>query len=165
MLPKRFEVRKNLVGIGHIEITTHDKITRAPIVAPQEGVDIRDTTFACSGITEVPHIHLACVRYVARGIVGITQHSGIELRQLLLHIGKDLRNSPAPQSTLTENKFLASLGLHFHTRQARTLLTTIVLFLHKQVQLIQAILPCAIFLLIKRKRFEQAHHRHTALVF
>ena len=49
---------KDLVNIGHIEVTTQTEILRLPVVSAQEGMHIGQTALARGGIAQVTHIQL-----------------------------------------------------------------------------------------------------------
>ena len=67
-------------------------------------------------------------------------------------------------STLTEHILLASWGIEVDTRHTSALLPTVVLLLHHQVELVQAIAPGAVFLFVIRQGLQQANHRHTTFM-
>ena len=48
---------------------------------------------------------------------------------------------------------------------AGAFLTAVVLLLHHQIEFVETIGPCAVFLLVVVERFQQTNHRHTAFVF
>lgn len=49
---------EDAVNIGHVEIATHQKVARPPIVSAQEGMDITYSTFPGSAVAEMAHIYL-----------------------------------------------------------------------------------------------------------
>ena len=61
--------------------------------------------------------------------------------------------------------FRADGRLHIDAGHAGALLATVVLLFHHQVKLVQTIARHTILIFIIGGRFEQANHRHAALVF
>ena len=65
---------------------------------------------------------------------------------------------------LTKHIFLASRGIEIDTTYTCALLTTVVLFLHHQIEFVQAIAPRTVFLFVVAQRLQQANHRHTTFM-
>jgi len=139
------EFLENLVDVGHIEIATQTKIFRLPIVAPQEGMDVGKTAFARRGIAQMTHVKFAT-----------------ELTRVL---GENLADGIFALGSLAEHILVAGLGVEFHTRDASTFLTSVVLLLHHQIEFVQAVSPRAVLLFVILNGFQQANHRHATFVF
>ena len=67
-------------------------------------------------------------------------------------------------SLLAEHILLAGRGVEVDAGHASALLTTVVLLLHHQIELVQPIAPRAVLLLVVAQRLQQANHRHTTLM-
>ena len=66
--------------------------------------------------------------------------------------------------TCTEEKFITWCGVELDDSQTGTFLTTVVLLLHQEIELIEAIHPGAVLLLIVGQGLTQANHRHATFV-
>ena len=135
---------EHLVDVGHIEVTTQTEVLGAPVVTAQEGMHVLQPTLACGGIAQMPHIEL----------------SGKRLIDVLEHLCDGILTL----STLTEHIFLTSRGVEVYTGHTSTLLTTVVLLLHHQIELVQPIAPRAVFMFVIRQGLQQANHRHTTFM-
>ena len=123
--------RKDLVDVGHIEVTTQTEVLGAPVVTTQEGMHILQAALTCGGIAQMAHIELTSKR-----LIDVLEH---------------LCDGILALCTLTKHIFLTSRGVEVHTGHTSTLLTTVVLFLHHQIEFVQAITPRAVFLFIIRQ--------------
>ena len=138
------EKMKDLVDVSHIKIATQTEVLGAPVITTQEGVNILQSTLTCGGIAQMPHIEL----------------SGKRLIDMLEHLCDGI----LALSTFTEHILLASRGVEVDTRHTSALLSTVMLLLHHQIELVQPIAPRAVFLFIIRQGLQQADHRHTTLM-
>ena len=138
------EKMKDLVDVGHIEVATQTEVLGAPVITAQEGMHVLKPTLASGGIAQMPHIEL----------------SGKRLIDMLEHLCDGI----LALSTFTEHILLASRGVEVDTRHASALLSTVVLLLHHQIELVQPIAPRAVFLFIIRQGLQQADHRHTTFM-
>ena len=84
---------------------------------------------------------------------------------LLMNFPKDFADSGTAKGSLAIEKLLARRCVHLHTGQPGTLLTTIMLFLHQQIEFVKAITPRPVLVLIVLQGLAQAYHRHAAFVF
>ena len=66
--------------------------------------------------------------------------------------------------TRTEEEFITWGGVELDDSQTSTFLTTVVLLLHQEIELIEAIHPGAVLLLIVGQGLTQANHRHATFV-
>ena len=128
------EERKNLVDVGHIKVATQTEVLGAPIVTTQEGVHILQTTLTRGGIAQMTHVELTLERLI----------------DMLEHLG----NGVLALGLLTEHIFLASRGIEVHTAHASTFLTTVMLFLHHQVELVKSVAPRTVFLFVVAQRLQ-----------
>ena len=84
---------------------------------------------------------------------------------IVIDAGEDFRNRILSFGTLTEHVFIARLSVELDTGNTRSFLTTVMLFLHHQIEFVKSIQLRAVFVLVIVKRLQQAYHRHTAFVF
>ena len=138
------EVFEDLVNVGHVEVATQAKVLRPPVVAAQERMDILQAFLVGGGITQMSHEQLS--------VVGV------------IHTLENLRNGILSLCPLTKHILLTHRCVKIHTSHTSTFLTTVVLFLHHQVEFVQPIFPRAVFLLVILQRLQQANHRHATLM-
>ena len=81
-----------------------------------------------------------------------------------LNMFEHLSDGITSECTLTEHVFLTRLGVEIGTGNTCPLLPTIMLLLHKEVELVERIKRSAVFLLIVVEGLKQAYHRHTTFV-
>ena len=143
-LPLGGQEAENLVDVGHVEVAAQAEVLRPPVIAAQEGMDKRQAAFAGGRIAQMAHQQLA--------------------GHLLGHPGKNLRDGILALRLFAEHVFRARLPLQAHRSDAGPLLPAVVLLLHHQVELVEAILPRAVLFFVIFQRFQQADHRHTAFV-
>ena len=156
---------EDFVDVRHVEIGADAEVLGPPVVSAQKRMDIRKATLPGCGIPEVAHINLTSKRKVAAGIGSVGQLPLRDVLETSVHVGENLLNGARAQCPLAEHVFLAGCGLHLDAGKSRSLLAAVVLLLHHEVELVQAIQPRSIFLLVVFKRFQQPYHGYTALVF
>ena len=66
---------------------------------------------------------------------------------------------------LAEHIFRTWLLVQTHRGDTGALLSSVVLFLHHQIELIKSISPRTIFLFVVIQRLQQANHRYATLMF
>ena len=164
MLSNSRDAGKDFIHIGQIEVATERQVLGTPVVTAQEGVNILQSTLARSGVAQVTHIDLARKGQAALGVVGVMQLLLRQILELTLHRAEDFGDSPRPHGPFAKHILFARVGLELHTGQSCSLLPTVMLFLHEQIEFIQAIHPGAILLLIVLQRFEQANHCHATFM-
>ena len=129
-LPLSSQKIKDLVDIGHVEVATQAEVLGPPIVTPQEGVNVLQSFFPRGRIAQMPHVELA-----SKGLVDTFEN----LRYRILTF-----------RPFTKHIFLAHGSIQIDTCRASAFLTTVMLLLHHQIELIQRITPRAVFMLIIR---------------
>ena len=155
---------KHLVHVRQVEVPAKGQVRRPPIVAAQERVHERNAFLAGCGITQVPHIQFAGEWKFTPGKIRVREPVPAGVLQFLLHDGKNFSDSPRSQRTFAEHVFLARRNVQLHASQPRAFLSSVVLFFHQQVKLVQPEHPRAIFLRIVFQRLQQAYHRDPALM-
>ena len=82
-----------------------------------------------------------------------------------MHGVEYLGDGSRAQGPFAEHVFLAGIGLQLDAGQARAFLSAVVLLLHQEVKLVQAIHPGAVLLFVVLQGLQQAYHGHAAFVF
>ena len=145
---------KNILKICHIEIAADAEVSRPPIVAPCEGMHIVEAALAGGGIAQVSEVNLAHELLVFLHII----HVEFLLRREVVEVGidgfKNLRYRARAQRPFAKHIFLARFAVEFQTADSRRLLTTVVLFLHHQIEFVEGITPSAVLLLIIFQRLQ-----------
>ena len=126
-------------------------------------MNVFESALSCCGVTQMSHIHFArigeFVNFPFFICVGITHYSLI----CLMYSVEDFGYGICSFSPFSEHVFIARLGFELDTSQASPFLTAVMLFLHHQIEFVQPIHPCTVFLLVIFKRLQQAYHCHTAI--
>ena len=82
----------------------------------------------------------------------------------MMHMSKNLGDGILSFRTFSVHIFRARLGAHLAASQSRTLLSTVVLFLHHEIKLVESVAPRAIFFLKIGKRLQQPDQSHATLM-
>ena len=135
---------EHLVNVCHVEVTTEAEVLRPPVVPSEEWMNVLQTVLARRGITQVSHVQLADER-----IIYALEYFGDGILAL---------------SPFTEHIFLAGRSIQVYTSNTGSLLPTVVLLLHHQIEFVQSIVAHAVFLLVKAQRLQQANHCHPTLM-
>ena len=154
-----------LVYVGQVEVAAEGEVLHPPVVSPQEGVNVRKAGLARGGVAQVTHIDFARKGKAFLGIVGIVELLGGEVTEMGVHRVENLGDGSRAQRPFPEHVFLAGVSLQLDASQTRAFLPPVVLFLHKEVELVEAIHPSAILLLVIFERLQEAYHGHAAFVF
>ena len=119
---------EDLLDVGHVEVAAQAEVLRAPVVAAQERVDVAQAALSGRRIAQVAHVQLA-----GRGSI---------------HLPEDLRDGIRPFGPLAEHVLRPGGRIQVDIGQAGAFLSPVVLLLHQQVQLVQAVAGRAVFLLL-----------------
>ena len=85
--------------------------------------------------------------------------------KVAVHAREDFGNGILALCLLAEHVFRARLGAKLDTGNTSALLSTVVLFLHHQIELVKSVGPCAVLLLVILQWLQEADHRHTTFMF
>ena len=99
---------------------------------------------ARSGVTQVPHVQLP--------------------GKSVIHALEYLGNGILALGPFTKHILLAGRGIQVDTGNAGTLLSTVVLLLHHQIEFVKPVAVCAVLMLIVVRRLQQANHGHATLM-
>ena len=88
-------------------------------------------------------------------------HSRINLT---VHLVENLLDCTRTKGTLTIDVFTSGLHIEFDTAHTRGLLTTVVLLLHQQIELVEPVSVCTIFFVVVAKRLQKPYHCHTTFM-
>jgi len=109
---------------------------------------IFDAAFPCGGIAQVSHVQFAGKRKL-RVIIGFVYSVFPQrLPDLSMCRTEYLGDGIGTLGPFAEHVLLAGLRIEFDRGHSGTFLTTVVLFLHHQIELVQTIHPSAILMLI-----------------
>ena len=122
------ELLEHLVDVGHVEVSTKTEIFGTPVVATQERMDEGESTLARSGIAKMSHEEFS--------------------RKVIMGARENLRDGILALCLFTKHIFLSWHSFEVDGSDARSLLSSVVLLLHHQIELVQSVVACTIFLLI-----------------
>ena len=150
---------KYLVDICHVEVAAQAEVLCTPVVATQERVYIFKSAFACCGVAQVTHVELSqesglFFRFVVVGAV-----------ELVGDGGENLCDGFSAFGFLAEHILRTRFAFEADASHAGAFLTTVVLFLHHEIQFVESVSLRAILLLVVFKRFQQANHRYATFMF
>ena len=164
MLPHGGYVGKDFIDVGQVEVAAQREVLCPPVVAAQERVNVGKPALARRRVAEVAHVEFAGERQHCLGIGGIGQLVGRQVTEVAVHGVEYLGYRPRAETALAEHKLLAGVGLELDAGEARRLLPTVVLFLHQEVEFVEAVHPRAVLLLVIFERSEQTYHCHAAFM-
>ncbi len=152
------------VDVCQVEVTAKQQISGTPVVATQERVDIVYPGASCSAVAQVTHHDLANVGCFGYGLLcgHFRQPYFVEFRE---YVGENILDSLCPHSPFSPHVFAAGLCVHIHDAYSGGFLSAVVLFLHHQIEFVEAIAECSVLLVVVIKRLAQADHRYSAFVF
>ena len=159
MLPDRCYLIKNLVNISHIEVSAKEKVAGRPVVAAHEGMDIIDSGASGGAVSQMAHVCFPYEREILEGFAPPPR-----LIYLRAYGSEDCLNGIRSLRAFAEDIFMAGDGVKLHRSDPSGLLTSVMLLLHKEIELVKTIHRSAIFLFIKGKRFEEADHGYSAFM-
>ena len=161
MLPVGSDFIEHLIHIGEIEVATKTEVLGSPVVAAHERVDMRESALACGGVAEMSHQDLSILpasspfRLPLGALAGVGGGDGLE----------NFVDGTASKGTFAEHIFLAWLCLEIGAGDARSFLSSIVLLLHEEIELVESVGSGSVFFLVVTDGFEQANHRHATFMF
>ena len=162
-LPLQGQLLKDFINISHVEVSTEAEIFCPPIVSSQERMHIRNATLTRCTIPKMSHIKLSGKRKVCLCIVYIRQLLRTYICIILMYITKYLCNGIRTLGPFTEHILMSGSRIQLYTSQSCTFLPSIMLFLHHEIEFIEAIHPSAILLLIVFKWLQQAYQRNATI--
>ena len=155
---------KDLINVGHVEVAAEAEVLGFPVVAAQEGMDILQAALSRCGIAQMSHIEFSRVGKLAH-LLTLIQTGVVQHRDITLVDGvEDFGDGVGALGPLAEHILIAGFRIELHTGHARTLLAAVVLFLHHQIELVEAVHPRAVFFLIIIEWLQQANHRHATVL-
>ena len=126
---------------------------------------VGEAGLARGAVSQVTHVDLARKREALLGILRIVQLFGRQIAEMGVHGVEYLGDGTRTQGAFAKHVFLAGIGLQLDASQARAFLPSVVLLLHEEVKLVQAVHPSAVLLFIVFQGFQKAYHGHAAFMF
>ena len=141
---------KDFVGVGHVEVAAQGQRARAPVVAAQHRVGVGQAAAAGGAVAQVSHIYLADK---GRILLHLVDAQALDVAgQVAPHLIEDDGYGVFAEGALAEYQLVAGRGMGFYYSKPRSLLAAVVLLLHQQVQLVEGVGVCAVFLFVVLKR-------------
>src|SRR5665647_1685611 len=84
---------------------------------------------------------------------------------LITYLGKKIGNCLVSHTSYPVKEWVARFCIQFYRGNSCAILTTVMLFFHKEIQLIKAIKYSAIFLTVVRERFAKPDKSKATFVF
>ena len=156
---------EDFIYVGHIEVTAKAEVLRLPVVAAQEWVHILDTTLSGGTVAQVSHVEFACERQFFLGKLSISKLLGSQVLEVGVCLAEDFGHGILALRTLTKHILMSRLSAQFDTSHTSTLLSTVVLLLHHQIEFVECVHPSTVLLLVILQWLEQSDHCHATLMF
>ena len=156
---------EDFIYVGHVEVTAKTEILRLPVVAAQEWVHILNATLSCGTVAQVSHVEFACERQFLFGKLSIGKLLGSQVLEVGIRLTEDFGYSVLALCTLTEHILMTRLSAQFDTSHTSTLLSTVVLLLHHQIEFVECVHPGAVLLLVILQWLEQSDHCYATFMF
>ena len=155
---------ENLIDIGHIEVAAKTEVLRLPVVAAQEWVNILDATLSGGTVSQVTHVKFASERQFLLGKLGVGKLLRSQVLEVGIRLAEDFGHGVLALGTLTEHILMSWLTAEFHTSHTSTLLSTVVLLLHHQIEFVECVHPSAVLLLVILQWLQQSDHCHATFM-
>ena len=150
--------------VREVEVTADGEALGAPVAAADHGVYVGQATLARRAIAQVSHEAGASEGQVALGIGCIGELLCGDVSEGGVDGVEDLLDGGGTFGALAEEIFVTRSRVELDDSEPSTFLTTVVLLLHEEIELIEAIHPGAILLLVVGEGLTQADHRHATFV-
>ena len=159
------QLLEDFIYVGHVEVAAKAEVLRLPIVAAQEWVHILDATLSGGTVAQVSHVEFACERQFLFGKLSISKLLGSQVLEVGIRLAEYLRHGVLTLCTLTKHILMTRLSAQFDTSHTSTLLSTVVLLLHHQIEFVECVHPSTVLLLVILQWLEQSDHCHATLMF
>ena len=162
-LPGQF--LEDFIYVCHIEVAAKTEVLRLPVVAAQEWVHILDATLSGGTVAQVSHVEFASERQFLLGKLSISKLLGSQVLEVGVCLAEDFGHGVLALRTLTKHILMSWLSAQFDTSHTSTLLSTVVLLLHHQIEFVECVHPSTVLLLVILQWLEQSDHCHATLMF
>ena len=155
---------EDLRDVREVEVSTDRERLRTPVTTAYHRVHIGQTALARGAIAEVPHEAGACEGEIALGIGYVAEAIGRCMGELGMDGIEDLLYGGGAFGTLTEEILITRSTVELDDSQPSTFLSTVMLLLHQEVELVEPIHPRTILLLVVAEGLTQADHSHATFM-
>ena len=152
MLTQIQQLLKLLVHIGEVKIACNNQIAAFPIVLAKKGVTTFDAVFAKGPVAEMPHKQFTYERNMLLEVFGIVKFIGLAdvyFFEIAVYFGNNIAKRLRINGTVTANIPLARFHIKLNGSNSGSVLTSVVLFLHQEVELVERVAHRTVFLTIK----------------
>ena len=156
---------EDFIYVGHVEVAAKTEVLRLPVVAAQEWVHILDATLSGGAVAQMSHVEFACERQFFLGKLSISKLLGSQVLEVGVCLAEDFGHGILALRTLTKHILMSRLSAQFDTSHTSTLLSTVVLLLHHQIELVECVHPGAVLLLVILQWLEQSDHCYATFMF
>ena len=132
VLSVRHQLMEHVLNVCYMEVTAEGKVLRSPVVTAKEWMHILHAGLSSSRITQVAHVELTGEAKMAICVVGVVLHLLWMRSNTLVCQVKYLGNRARALCSLTEHVILTWRCLQLYTSDTRTLLATVILFVHQK---------------------------------
>ncbi len=127
-------------------------------------MNILDATLTRGTIAQMPHVEFASERQFLLGKLSVGELLRRQVLEVGVRLAEDFGHGVLALGTLTEHVLMSRLTAEFHTSHTSTLLSTVVLFLHHQIELVECVHPSTVLLLVILQWLEQSNHCHATFM-
>ena len=145
------QVLKKLVDIGHIKISGNDQVAVHPIVLPQKGVYTLQAVFPIGAITHMAQHQFTHIRHSFFELIGMLKYIRVGLGRLaypFVDFIKNMLDGLLIVGAYSTDIALSRLHIELNTGKTRPVLTSVVLFFHHQVHLVDAVQGCTVLFFV-----------------
>ncbi len=156
MLPQFDEGLNQLLHVGHVEVPRNQQVSRHPVVLSMEGVAFFDGVIAVGSVANVAQkqfaeegsnlLHGLCVFCSNGSVLGCHSH-------LFRHLGKDVLYWCFLDGALPIDVAGAGSNVEFDGANSGAVLPAVDLFLHENVQNVEAVPSRPVFMNVVFERF------------
>ena len=150
---------EDFIHVRHVEVAAEKEIAGTPVVAAHEGMNIRDAWASCGGVAEMSHIDFA-----AKGEWFGWKTLSRAVGDCLSDVGEDAADGVAALSPFAEDVFCAGGGVKLDAAYACAFLSTVVLLLHYEVELVETVEFRTILFPVISQGLQKADHSDSAFM-
>jgi hypothetical protein len=140
MLSEVYEKLKELVDVREVEVAGQHKVPRHPVVLPKEGMAVLQVVLPEGPIAKMPHEELTGKALVPLQPVHILQEFRIaDVVEVGIDVVEDVLDGLGADGAIAADVAVARLDIELDVRYSGSVLTSIVLLFHQEIELVEAV--------------------------
>lgn len=161
------ELLEDFVYIGQVKVSREHQVPGHPIALPQERVGTGEAVLAIGSIAQMPEQQFTGETDVVAEPLAIAQQARVAFcdgRKLAVDAMKDVLNGLWLGAAIAADIFFSWCLVELNCREPSTVLAAVVLLLHQQVHLVEAVEAGSVLFSVILKILLQANQGNATLV-